>query len=161
MLRDFVTLGVQGIASSIACPNVDTNNFEHKLALISMVQQSQFGSTSLEDPNLHLLVFLEVCDTLKPLGYITTWDELTRAFLAKFFPLHKTESLRNQITTFTQRMMRRSMRHGSGSKISVVILSPWFSKMDACSNFLQPVRSTINAATGGTLVNKTEDKAYN
>jgi len=36
------------------------------------------------------------------LGCITTWDELTRAFLAKFFPLSKTASLRNQITNFTQ-----------------------------------------------------------
>jgi len=37
MLQDFVTPGVQGIASSIACPNVDANNFELKPALISML----------------------------------------------------------------------------------------------------------------------------
>ena len=42
-LRDFVTPGVQGIASSIARPNIDANNFELKPALISIVQQSQFG----------------------------------------------------------------------------------------------------------------------
>jgi len=36
-------------------------------------------------------------------GCITTWDELTRAFLAKFFPPSKTVSLRNQITNFLQR----------------------------------------------------------
>jgi len=64
-LRDFITLGVQGIASSIARPNVNANNFELKSALISMVRQSQFRETPLEDPNLHLLIFLEVCDTLK------------------------------------------------------------------------------------------------
>ena len=86
----------------------------------------------MEDSNLHLSVFLEVRDTLKinrastdairlclfPFslrdkalawlhslspGSITTWDELTRAFLAKFFPPSKTASLRNQITSFTQR----------------------------------------------------------
>jgi len=51
-LRDFITLGVQGIASSIAQPAVDANNFKLKPALISMVQQSQFGRTPLEDPNL-------------------------------------------------------------------------------------------------------------
>jgi len=39
-LRDFVTPGVQGIASSIARPIVDANNFELIPALISMVQQS-------------------------------------------------------------------------------------------------------------------------
>jgi len=32
-----------------------------------------------------------------------TWDELTKTFLAKFFPPSKTASLRNQITSFTQR----------------------------------------------------------
>jgi len=76
----------------------------------------------LEDPNLHLLVFLEVCDTLKlngvstdaihlrlfpfplrdkarawlhslPSGCITTWDELTRAFLTKFFPSEQNSKL--------------------------------------------------------------------
>jgi len=37
------------------------------------------------------------------LGSITTWDELTKAFLAKFFPPSKTAILRNQITSFTQK----------------------------------------------------------
>jgi len=145
-LRDFVTPGVQGIAPSIAYLNVDANNFELKLALISMVQQSQFRGTALEDLNLHLLVFLEVCDTLKlnevstgairlrllpfslrdkarvwlhslPSGYITTWVELTKAFLAKFFPPSKTASLRNQITNFTQKDKESSMKLRSGLKI--------------------------------------------
>ena len=62
--------GVQGIASSIARPNIDANNFELKPAFISIVQQSQFGGTPLEDPNLHL-IFLEVCNTLKLNGVST------------------------------------------------------------------------------------------
>ena len=99
---------------------------------MSMVQHSKFGGSPMEDPNLHLLIFLEVCDTLKltevstdairlplfpfslkdkahawlhslPLDFICTWDELPKAFLAKIFPPSKTASLRNQITTFTQR----------------------------------------------------------
>jgi len=86
----------------------------------------------MEDPNLHLSVFLEVCNTLKinrastdaiqlrlfpsslkdkarawlhplPLRSITTWDEVTKVFLAKFFPPSKTASWRNQITSFMQR----------------------------------------------------------
>jgi len=80
-----------------------------------MFQQSQFRGSPMEDPNLHLSVFLEVCDALKinrgskdairlclfpfslrdkarawlhslPPGSITTWDELTKVFLTKFFP---------------------------------------------------------------------------
>jgi len=38
-----------------------------------------------------------------PPGLITTWDELKKAFLAKFFLPSKIASLRNQITTFAQR----------------------------------------------------------
>ena len=48
--RDFVTLEVLGFVSSIAHLAVDENNFEVKSALISIVQQSQFRGTSLEDP---------------------------------------------------------------------------------------------------------------
>jgi len=113
-------------------PAVDANNFELKPALIFIVQQSQFGGTPWEGPNLHLSVFLEECHTLKlngvsndairlclfPFslsdkarawlhsllsGCITIWDELTRAFLTKFFPPGKTVSLRNQIINFLQK----------------------------------------------------------
>ena len=77
----------------------------------------------LEDLNLELSVFLGVCNALKlngvstdairlrlfpfslrdnvrawlhslPYGCITTWDALTIAFLAQFFPLSKIASLR-------------------------------------------------------------------
>jgi len=86
----------------------------------------------MEDPNLHLSVFVEVFDTLRinetstdaiclclflfslkdkerlwlhslPPGSITTWNELIKVFLAKFFPPRKMASLRNQITLFAQR----------------------------------------------------------
>ena len=86
----------------------------------------------MEDPNLHLSAFLEVCDTLKinrastntirlyrfpfslkdkarawlyssPLRPIATRDELTKVFLTKFFPPSKMASLKNQIMSFAQR----------------------------------------------------------
>jgi len=78
--RDIVTPWIQGIASSIAHPNIEANNFELNPALISMVQQSQFGGTPFGDPKLHLLVFLEVCDTLKLNGVPTNAIRL-RLFL--------------------------------------------------------------------------------
>jgi len=64
-LRDFVIPGVQGNTSIITHPVVDAHNIELKPTLISVVQQSQFGETPLEDPNLHLMVFLELCKMLK------------------------------------------------------------------------------------------------
>lgn len=55
---------VQGL-HFVARPAIEANNFEIKLSLISMIQQNQFGDPPLEDPHLHLPIFLESCDTLK------------------------------------------------------------------------------------------------
>jgi len=59
-LRDFVTPGVHGQTPSINVPPVVANNFDLKLALIFMVQQSQFNGSPMKDPNLHLSGFIEV-----------------------------------------------------------------------------------------------------
>ena len=45
----------------------------------------------------------QVCLQSLPPGRIQTWDKLTKVFLAEFFPPSKMESLRNQITTFSQK----------------------------------------------------------
>jgi len=126
---------------------------------------------------LHLSVFLEVCNSLKineastdiirlcpflfsledkvrawlhslPLGSITTWDKLTKAFLAKFFPCRKMESLRNQITSFAQKedealyeacerfknLLRMCLHHG---------LQKWMVVSTFYNGVTQPVRSMI------------------
>ncbi|KAL9354730.1 hypothetical protein Peur_052700 [Populus x canadensis] len=36
-------------------------------------------------------------------GSIRAWDEMQQQFLKKFFPSHKTNSFKRQITTFTQK----------------------------------------------------------
>lgn len=64
-LWGYITPGVNGITSSITRPPIIANNFEPKPSLISVVQQSQFIDTPKEDPNLHLSIFLEVCDAIK------------------------------------------------------------------------------------------------
>ena len=64
-VRNFITLGVHDIISSIARPTGEAYNFKLNLALISMVQQAQARGNPMEYPNLHLSVFLEVYDTLK------------------------------------------------------------------------------------------------
>ena len=64
-LRDFALLGTQESQTSIARPTVNANNFEIEPSLIQIVQQSQFGINAIEDPNAHLAIFLEICDTIK------------------------------------------------------------------------------------------------
>ncbi|KAH9672110.1 hypothetical protein KPL70_017603 [Citrus sinensis] len=131
-LRDYVVPTVNGTRSSIARPTVQANNFEIKPAIIQMIQTSvQFAGMQNDDPNAHIVNFLEICDTFKqngvsdnairlrlfpfslrdkakewlnslPAGTITTWDGLAQKFLAKYFPPAKTTKLRNDITTFAQ-----------------------------------------------------------
>ena len=190
-LRDFVTLGVQGTTSSIARPSIDANKFEFKPVLISMVQQSQYEETPLEDPNLHLSVLLEACDMLKlngvctnairlrlfpfslkdkarawlhslPSKCITTWDELPRAFLTQFFPPIKTTTWRNQITNFTQRDDETLYKAWEQFKDLLCVcphhsLQCWMIIQTFYNGVTQSVRSIIDATTGETLMNKTED----
>ena len=56
--------------SRIVHKTINANNFELKAALISMVQQNQFGGSPLKDPNVHLAKFMEICDTMKMNGVI-------------------------------------------------------------------------------------------
>ncbi|KAA3490711.1 Retrotransposon gag protein [Gossypium australe] len=85
----------------------------------------------MEDPNQHLKWFLQLCDMFKynavtnkanclrlfpflicdnvygwldsqELGSITTWDELARKFIHKFFPISRTIQLRRDIANFKQ-----------------------------------------------------------
>ncbi|XP_058726309.1 uncharacterized protein LOC131597641 [Vicia villosa] len=118
--------------NSIAAPAIEANNFELKPSLLSAVQQSQFSGNPTEDPNLHLLVFLQYADTVKengvssegirlrlfpfllrdrarawlrslPANSVTTWNELKKVFLAQYFPPSKTAMLRAQINGFRQK----------------------------------------------------------
>lgn len=95
-----------------------------------MIQQNQFSRSSNEDPNEHIVNFIEMCDTFRihnisdeairlrlfsfslrdrakswlqflPVDSITR-DEICQVFFAKFFPFEKTVCLRNEIHCFSQ-----------------------------------------------------------
>ncbi|KAF7810615.1 uncharacterized protein G2W53_037358 [Senna tora] len=127
---DYATPKLNGLQHSIRRPSIQANNFEIKLATIQLLQANeQFGGSPIEDPNDHILNFLEICDTFKnngvsddairlrlfpfslrdkakvwlqslPEGPISTWEELTQQFLTQYFPPGKTAKMRNDITSF-------------------------------------------------------------
>ncbi|KAL0300188.1 UNVERIFIED_CONTAM: hypothetical protein Sangu_3135500 [Sesamum angustifolium] len=100
--------------------------------MIQIIYSSvQFSSLPNENPNRHLVNFLDICDTFKfngvsddavgfmifsfslcdiakdwikslPIGSITSWAALTQKFLAKYFPPAKTIKMLNDITSFVQ-----------------------------------------------------------
>ena len=64
-MEDFWRPIIQEEYCAIRQPTVDANNFELKLALITMVQQHQFTGHPTEDPNEHLGRFLQMANTVK------------------------------------------------------------------------------------------------
>ena len=107
------------------------NNFELKSITLQLLQGIQFHGLAHEDLNAHILNYLEVCDTVKyngvsddairlklfpfslkekakhwlisePPDSITSWDDLSNKFPARFFPPAKTAKLRIDISSFHQ-----------------------------------------------------------
>jgi len=128
-IHDFSAPSAANVANGPNVINGDAN-FEFKLALITMVQASLFCGKAHEDANAHLQHFLEICSTFTIKGVnqeairlrlfpfsllekakqwfysnhnaIDTWDKCSNAFLVKFFPMGKTNALRNKISSFHQ-----------------------------------------------------------
>ena len=56
---------IQEEYSAVRQPSIEANNFELKLAFITMVQQNQFIGHPSEDPNEHLGRFMRMENTVK------------------------------------------------------------------------------------------------
>jgi hypothetical protein len=65
LLKDFVALKEIRIQLGYTMPNVAANNFELKPALLNMLSQHMFNGLAHEDPNQHLAIFEELCNTVK------------------------------------------------------------------------------------------------
>ena len=100
--------------SAIKPPAVDANDFELKPSLITMIQQNQFTGHPTENPSDHLGRFLRIANSVilngvkpeviqlqlfpfslrdmtitwfnsLPQEFVSTWEELMRAYFNKFF----------------------------------------------------------------------------
>jgi len=128
-LLEFSALIVENIRTG---PVLRTENleFELKPSLINMVQAIQYSGKANEDASTHLHDFMEIGNTIaiervnqdiillclfpfslvgraKQWFYankedINTWAKCSKAFLAKFFLIGKTNALRGKITYFQQ-----------------------------------------------------------
>ena len=65
LVRDLWIPNHANAAANVIQPSIAANNFEIKPALITMVQQSRFGGSAMEDPHEHITQFLEYCNTVK------------------------------------------------------------------------------------------------
>jgi hypothetical protein len=108
--------------------DIGDSNFELKLALINMVQQSPFYTMASEDANGYLQHFLEIYNTFTIRGEtqdvvrlhlfpfsllgkakqwfysnkeeVSIWEKCSNVVLTKFCPLGKTNALQNKISGF-------------------------------------------------------------
>src|SRR5512141_1303874 len=128
-LREFAAPSAANVAVGPQV-NIGDVDFDLKSSLVTLAQASPFCGKPNEDANAHLQQFLEICSmyTIKGaspdavrlrlfpfslLGRakqwfyanraaINTWDKCSTAFLSKFFPMGKTNTLCGRISSFQQ-----------------------------------------------------------
>ena len=120
---------IQDEYSAVRQPAIEVNDFELKLALITMAQKHQFTRHPSEDPNEHMGRFIRMANTVKlngvrpkvirlqlfpfslrnvaatwfeslPVGSVTNWEELVEAYMSRFFPPALTFEMRREILVF-------------------------------------------------------------
>ena len=129
-LRQFSALSSSHIPTGLNINQASNDSFELKTGQVNMVQASPLCGKASEDANAHLQNFLEMSNTINHRGTtlddvrlrlfpfsllgkakmwfysnkeaFTTWEACSNAFLAKYFPVGKTNALRNRITGIQQ-----------------------------------------------------------
>nr|GEW35642.1 reverse transcriptase domain-containing protein [Tanacetum cinerariifolium] len=174
---------------------IQATNFGLKNDMIQHVQNScQFHRLPGDDANKHLDKFLHVTQSVKdngvtddalrlylfphslthhatawfdrlPRNSITTFEQMEKIFLGKYFPPSMVTKLKNEITNFRQRPDESLFEAWERYKLSI----------DRCPNHnMLPVtqidtfyngltlshRDTINAAAGGTFMKRRPEECY-
>ncbi|CAO2148054.1 unnamed protein product [Urochloa humidicola] len=166
--------------------------FQIKTSIIEMAQHNPF--TGKEDPNLHLRSFLQLCNTFKMEGVddnqlrarlfpysltnkalqwfytlevstVEKWESLVQAFIAKFYSLEKTQTLRSRITSFARSTMK-TITEAFERFNDYVLAYPHhkYSQADLVMKFYGGLqassRAIIDASAGGSIIDPTPTKAY-
>ena len=125
-LRQFSAPSSSHIPTGLNQDQAGNDGFELKTGLVNMVQARPFCGKASEDANAHLQNFYEVSNTINPKGTtmdvirlrlflfslfgkakmwfysnkeaFTTWEACSNAFMPKYFPVGKTNALRNRIS---------------------------------------------------------------
>nr|GEW90004.1 reverse transcriptase domain-containing protein [Tanacetum cinerariifolium] len=186
---------LNGRGGPIAPIAIQAMNFRLKNDMIQQVQNScQFHRSPGDDANKHLDKFLHVTQNIKvnrvtddalrlylfphslthhatawfdrfPRKSITTFEQMAKMFLGKYFPPSMVTKLRNEITNFCQRPDESLFEAWEHYKLSI----------DRCPNHnMLPVtqidtfyngltlrhRDTINAAASGTFMKRHPEECY-
>nr|XP_009779683.1 PREDICTED: uncharacterized protein LOC104228837 [Nicotiana sylvestris] len=169
-IREVAMPNIANVTSNIVKPRI-TGHFELKQSMIQLLHANgQFMGLPNEDPQQHILNFLEISDTYITNGVtpdyvrltlfpfsllcegkrwlkaelansITSWNELARKFLARFFPSGKTAKIRNEIIAFKQ-------------KAGESLYSAWERRASS------PTKIVVDAATEGQVLEKSFDEIY-
>nr|GEY64069.1 reverse transcriptase domain-containing protein [Tanacetum cinerariifolium] len=186
---------LNGRGGPIAPIAIQATNFGLKNDMIQKVQNScQFHGIPGDDANKHLDKFLHVTQSIKvnrviddalrlylfphslthhsiawfdrlPWNSITTFEQMAKIFLRKYFPPSMVTKLRNEITNFRQRPDESLFKAWECYKLLI----------DRCPNHnMLPVTridtfyngltlrhcDTINAAAGGTFMKRLPEECY-
>nr|XP_027096108.1 uncharacterized protein LOC113716005 [Coffea arabica] len=192
-LRELATPELTHPPLCITFPTLaDNTSFELKSGLIHLLLS--FHDLSGEEPHKHVKEFEVVCSSMKlpgvteeqirlrafpfslkdaakdwlyylPAGSITTWVQLKKKFLKKFFPASRAASLRKEICSIKQysgeslydywerfnKLCTRCPQHHINEQLLIQYFYEGLQSTD---------RSIIDSASGGALTNKTPREAW-
>ncbi|KAH9793911.1 hypothetical protein KPL71_004706 [Citrus sinensis] len=178
--------------SCIRYPNVAARSFELKPSVLNCLPT--FYGLEKEDPYNHLNDFHAICQTFKyenfsdddvklrlfpfslkdrarswlntlPTNSIASWEQMVTKFLNKYFPVHKTNSIRREISEFTQREDEQFFE--TWERFNGLLLKcphHGYEKWHQCQYFLEGllpnVQEWLMATSGGELMSKSASEIW-
>ena len=145
-ISEFAKPSIEGLGSNTSRQNIDVDHFEIKSHVIHMIQFScTFYGLPDEDPQAHIVNFLEICDTFKlhnvspdairlrmfpfslkdrakawlnsqQTGSISTWNDLAQKFSQSTSHPPKPQSLEMTSPLSAKKREIHYMKHGTDSK---------------------------------------------